>query len=82
MLKETSKRLTIVENALVSCYVMKLILAHFHFIDSKYVDTRTFTRPKKKLFTCLDVNGTYTERKDKASSDELVNIQRNFPMCR
>lgn len=42
-------------------------------LDLKYVDTRTFTRPKKKLFTCPDVNSTYAERRNKTPYDDLVN---------
>ena len=34
-------------------------LIPLHSADSKYVDTRTFTRPKKKSFTNCDVNSTF-----------------------
>ncbi|XP_031624070.1 dentin sialophosphoprotein [Contarinia nasturtii] len=42
------------------------------FKDLKHVDTRTFTRPKKKLFPCTDVNSTFS---NKSSSDELSSDQ-------
>lgn len=44
--------------------------------DSKIVDTRTFTRPKKRLFTFPEGNNTMTfaEHRERASSDELVSL--------
>lgn len=42
----------------------------FLISDSKYFDTRTFTRPKKRLFTYADVNSTLS----KTSSDDMVTI--------
>lgn len=43
------------------------------FLDLKYVDTRTFTRPKKKLFTGSDVNNTFSERKTSIDGLVLIN---------
>lgn len=41
---------------------LKQILLTF-FLDSKYFDTRTFTRPKKKSFSLAEANGGIFERR-------------------
>ncbi|XP_055296004.1 uncharacterized protein LOC129565299 [Sitodiplosis mosellana] len=43
--------------------------------DLKYLDTRTFTRPKKKSSTYSDVNDTNFLNREKTSSDELSDDQ-------
>lgn len=47
------------------------MLCYLCFTDLKYVDTRTFTRPKKRLFSSSDVNNALFERKSAGSKNEL-----------
>lgn len=69
----------------IQCVENRIERILFHFIkylftDLKYVDTRTFTRPKKRLFTFPEGNSTitYAENRERSSSDELVSLKHFF----